>query len=141
MVPWERISGSHLPVASTSYVSLDPATYALVTELSEYKFNSSWKGFYQANGAPLVGAHMAFFAVLMWSVRWWRLSDSLRKSYFEVLPIVFAFLITSVIECVFYFPIGWAWLLACAVSTVVQLASPWLEPMKTLASIAEKHEP
>lgn len=141
MVPWERISGSPPPVASSIHQTLDPATNELVTELSEYKFNSSWKGFYRADGAPLLGAHVAFFAVLMWSVRWWRLSDSLRKSYFEVLPIVIAFLITSVIECVFYFPIVWAWLLACAVSTVVQLASPWLEPMKSLASIAEKHEP
>jgi hypothetical protein len=135
LIPWEKISGEIIPLVSYSNMTIDPATNELKTEIIEYRFNSSWKGFYRANGSPLLKAHMAYFAVLMWSIRWWKLSDALRKNYFGFMSIVWVFLIANLIYCVFYFPMPWAILLACAVSVVVQLSSPWVEPMKTLTSI------
>ena len=138
MIPWEKISGQIIPLVTHSNTTIDPATNKIKTELIEYRFNSSWKGFYRANGSPLLKAHLAYFAVMMWSIRWWKLSDALRKNYFGFIPIVWVFLITNLIYCVFYFPMPWAILLACAVSVVVQLSSPWVEPMKTLSSISEK---
>jgi serine/threonine protein kinase len=138
LIPWEKISGEIIPLVSYSNMTIDPATNELKTEIIEYRFNSSWKGFYRANGSPLLKAHMAYFAVLMWSIRWWKLSDALRKNYFGFMSIVWVFLIAHLIYCVFYFPMPWAILLACAVSVVVQLSSPWVEPMKTLTSISGK---
>jgi serine/threonine protein kinase len=129
MIPWEKISGKIIPLVSHSNMTIDPATNELKTEIIEYRFNSSWIGFYRANGSPLLKAHVAFFAVLMWSIRWWKLSDALRKNYFAFMSIVWVFLITNLIYCVFYFPMPWAILLACAVSVVVQLSSPWVEPI------------
>ena len=112
MIPWEKIS-----------------TYTTSVELFDEPINRSWTGFYNAEGIPVLAGHMAYFACLMGIVRWWRQSDILRKRRFSIWPIIWSLFMAVLVQCVFHFPEHWDLLLAGAVSFVVQMASPWQEPM------------
>lgn len=113
MVPWGQLS-------SDSGVQF---------ELFDGSLNRSWKGFYDANGVPMLAGHMAFFAGMMWILRWWRQSDILRRKRFSLWTIVWSVLLVALVQGIFYFPGPWHTLLALGTSLVVQLASPWTEPM------------
>jgi hypothetical protein len=62
-------------------------------------------------------------------IRWWRQSDILRKKRFSLWPILWSVILAALVQGIFYFPGYWDVLLAGAVSFVVQMASPWKEPM------------
>ena len=113
LVPWGSISNS--------------STRILVAGL-EWKMNRTWEGFYDSNGLPTLAGHMAYFACLMWGVRWWRQSDSLRKKKFSLWSVVWSVLIAALVQFVFYFPPPWPMWLAAIISLTVQIASPWLDP-------------
>jgi len=110
MVPWEKIAGGD----------------NVQIELFNRSINRTWRGFYDANGIPVLAGHMAFFASLLWILRWWRQSDALRRKRFSVWTIVWSMLLAALVQGIFYFPGPWHVLLAGATSFVVQLASPWL---------------
>ncbi len=111
MIPWGEISG-----LETTDI-----------EVFDGPINQSWKGFYDATGVPLLAGHMAFFASMMWIMRWWRQSDILRKKRFSVWPILWSVILVALVQGIFYFPGPWHVLLAGATSFVVQMASPWQE--------------
>lgn len=113
MIPWDKIS-------STETTSI---------ELFDEAINRSWTGFYNAQGVPVLAGHMAYFACLMGIIRWWRQSDILRKKRFSLWPILWSVILAALVQGIFYFPGYWDVLLAGAVSFVVQMASPWKEPM------------
>lgn len=112
MVPWNKIS------------NVD----GIQVEFFDGSINRSWKGFYDEAGVPTLAGHMAYFACLMWVVRWWRQSDILRKKRFSIWTIVWSVTLAALVQGIFYFPSPWHVLLAGATSFVVQMASPWLEP-------------
>jgi hypothetical protein len=112
MIPWSKIAGMG----------------TVEIELFDGAINRSWKGFYDSNGVPVLAGHMAFFASLMWILRWWRQSDSLRKKRFSIWTIVWSMILAALVQGIFFFPGPWHALLAGATSFVVQLASPWKEP-------------
>jgi hypothetical protein len=119
MVPWNQMSG------------ID----TVQIEMFDGSINRTWKGFYDADGFPVLAGHMAFFASMMWILRWWRQSDVLRRKRFSVWTIVWSMLLVALVQGIFYFPGPWHVLLAGATSFVVQLASPWQEPrQKSLAA-------
>jgi len=91
-------------------------------------FNRSLKGFYDADRLPNLAGHMAFFAGLMWIVRWWRQSDALRKKKFSMWAIVWSMLMAGLVQAVFYFPSPWCLWMAGTTSLAVQIASPWIDP-------------
>lgn len=97
-------------------------------------WNRSWKGFYEGE-TPLLAAHIAYFASLMWIVRWWRQSDSLRKSRFSVFTIAWTVALAALVQGLFYFPTPWCLLFAGLTSVAVQMASPWIayEPNTNVA--------
>jgi hypothetical protein len=92
------------------------------------ELNRSLKGFYDADRLPNLAGHMAFFAGLMWIVRWWRQSDALRKKKFSMWAIVWSMLMAGLVQAVFYFPSPWCLWMAGTTSLAVQIASPWIDP-------------
>jgi len=92
------------------------------------EFSRSLKGFYDADRLPNLAGHMAFFAGLMWIVRWWRQSDALRKKKFSMWAIVWSMLMAGLVQAVFYFPSPWCLWMAGTTSLAVQIASPWIDP-------------
>ena len=71
---------------------------------------------------------MAFFAGLMWIVRWWRQSDALRKKKFSMWAILWSMLMAGLVQAFFYFPSPWCLWMAGTTSLAVQIASPWIDP-------------
>ena len=88
----------------------------------------AFKGFYDENQMPNLAGHMAYFAGLMWIVRWWRQSDSLRKKKFSLWTILWSMLLAGLVQAFFFFPSPWCLWMAGIVSLSVQIASPWSDP-------------
>ncbi len=86
------------------------------------------KGFYDQDQMPNLAGHMAYFAGLMWIVRWWRQSDSLRKKKFSLWAVVWSMLMAGLVQAIFFFPSPWCLWMAGIVSLSVQIASPWIDP-------------
>ena len=102
----------------------------LQSKIFNNTFNRSLKGFYDAQQLPTLAGHMAYFAGLMWIVRWWRQSDSLRKKKFSLWAIVWSMLMAGLVQAVFYFPSPWCLWMAAITSLSVQIASPWIDPLQ-----------
>jgi hypothetical protein len=121
MIPWEQLS------------SLEHAEAEI--EVFDGAINRGWKGFYDADGVPVLAGHMAYFASLMWILRWWRQSDILRKKRFSIWTVLWSVTLAALVQGIFYFPGPWHVLLAAATSFVVQMASPWKEPSASEAYV------
>jgi hypothetical protein len=91
-------------------------------------FNRVLKGFYDQDQMPNLAGHMAYFAGLMWIVRWWRQSDSLRKKKFSLWAVVWSMLMAGLVQAFFFFPSPWCLWMAGITSLSVQIASPWIDP-------------
>lgn len=90
----------------------------------------AFKGFYDENQMPNLAGHMAYFAGLMWIVRWWRQSDSLRKKKFSLWTVLWSMLLAGLVQAFFFFPSPWCLWMAGVVSLSVQIASPWIDPLE-----------
>jgi serine/threonine protein kinase len=115
MVPWSEIT-------KTSWAQFEIKT----PSFSVNDWNKSWKGFYGEGSSPLLAAHIAYFASLMWIVRWWRQSDILRKHRFSFWAIAWSVAMAALVQGLFYFPTPWCLIVAGVTSFAVQMASPWL---------------
>jgi hypothetical protein len=124
MVPWSEIT-------KTSWAQFEIKT----PSFSVNDWNKSWKGFYGEGSSPLLAAHIAYFASLMWIVRWWRQSDILRKHRFSFWAIAWSVAMAALVQGLFYFPTPWCLIVAGVTSFAVQMASPWLS-YKDSAQIA-----
>jgi eukaryotic-like serine/threonine-protein kinase len=113
MIPWPEVARTGWEQINLNNGVLNPGDW-----------NKSWKGFYEGE-TPLLAAHIAYFASLMWIVRWWRQSDSLRKSRFSIFVIAWSVAMAALVQGLFYFPAPWCLFLAGGVSFAVQMASPW----------------
>lgn len=112
MVPWSEITTNHDIV---------------VINAGGGNWNKSWQGFYDSNSVPLLAGHIAYFAALMWIVRWWRQSDVLRKNRFSVWAIAWSVAMAALVQGLFYFPAPWCFILAGVTSFTLQMASPWMD--------------
>lgn len=86
-----------------------------------------------ASGTPLLACFVAFFGGLFLVIGWWKQTDPLRTSRLRIAPIVLSVLAAWIFTLIFRFPMPWGLLMAGAISTTVQLASPWLKPQDRLA--------
>jgi serine/threonine protein kinase len=114
MIPWNELAHSGWEQLNMDGGVLNPGDW-----------NRSWKGFYEGE-SPLLAAHIAYFASLMWVVRWWRQSDSLRKSRFSVFSIAWTVALAALVQGFFFFPAPWCLAFAGLTSVAVQMASPWI---------------
>ena len=85
------------------------------------------------SGAPLFSCFAAFFGGLFVTMGWWKQTDPLRSSRLRIAPIVLSVLAGLIFSMFFKLPIPWGLVTAGAISTTVQLASPWLKPQDRLA--------
>jgi len=86
-----------------------------------------------SSGTPMLSCFVAFFGGLFLVIGWWKQTDPLRTSRLRIAPIVLTVLSAWVFTLLFRFPMPWGLLMAGAISTTVQLASPWLKPQDRLA--------
>jgi hypothetical protein len=86
-----------------------------------------------SSGAPYLSCFVAFFGGLFVLMGWWKQTDPLRSSRLRIAPIVLSVLAAWIFSLIFRFPLPWGLLMAGAISTTVQLASPWLKPQDRLA--------
>jgi eukaryotic-like serine/threonine-protein kinase len=77
--------------------------------------------------APLLPAFMAYFAMLMGLVKWWRQSDILRKHRFSVFSVLWAILAAVILSGFVFFPTPWCLIVAGATSLVLQMSTPWID--------------
>ncbi len=76
-------------------------------------------------GRPLLPAYLSFFALMFGGIRWWRLSDRVRKHRFSLAAVVFAVAITFFFTNLLYFPVHFAVAMAAALAISLQLSSFW----------------
>ncbi len=114
MIPWNELAHSGWEQLNMDGGVLNPGDW-----------NRSWKGFYEGE-TPLLAAHIAYFASLMWIIRWWRQSDSLRKSRFSFFSIAWTVALAALVQGFFFFPAPWCLAFAGITSVAVQMASPWI---------------
>src|SRR5205823_5941656 len=91
-------------------------------------------GLWQPNGRGLVkgAGYLAYFGLSLAALRWWRLADRRRKSWFSLFPVLAAGFWALVLSVVF-----WPWsqqqqmfgaMALVTASAIVQWVSPWEPP-------------
>ncbi len=90
------------------------------------------KNFYDAKGAPMLGAYLAYFGALFAGIRWWRQTDPLRRTRLSVWNVGAAVLIAWVVDWFWQFPQPWGLMVAAIISTSVQLAAPQAPDLEQL---------
>jgi hypothetical protein len=93
--------------------------------------------FYDANGAPLLPAYLAYFGALFVGIRWWRQADPLRRTRLSVWSVGMCALAAWVVDWIWRFPQPWGVMVAAIISTSVQLASPHVPPHNRLERPAD----
>jgi len=85
-----------------------------------------WSGFYN-NRNPSWPAFVAYFGLLLGSIRWWRQGDVLRRYRFSIFSILWSVMVAALVCCVVYFPTPWCLILAGATSALTQMATQSLD--------------
>lgn len=86
------------------------------------------RALYDSAGAPQIAALMAHFAVLMGSLRWWRIADPLRRSRVSIWALAVAVVGEWGLQQILPIPQPWGLLTAGLMSAAVQLSAPWENP-------------
>ncbi len=76
---------------------------------------------------PLLPAFMAYFAMLMGLVKWWRQSDILRKHRFSLFSVLWAILASVILSGFVFFPTPWCLIVAGVTSLALQMSTPWID--------------
>ena len=80
----------------------------------------------EAGGQPALTGYLVFFGGLFALRRWWRHGDPFRKRRFRTITLLLTAMLAYGLTSVWAFPHMWGTLLAASVSSVVQLAAPWV---------------
>ncbi len=81
-----------------------------------------WPGFYHGL-TPQWPVFVAYFGLILGSVRWWRQADVLRKNRFSVFSILWSVLMAAFVCCLVNFPMPWCLIVAGATSALTQMAT------------------
>lgn len=99
LVPWEAV------------------TYGRRASIDRY-----WRGFY-AGHSPAWPAFVAYFALLLGCIRWWRQADIVRRTRFSFFSLAWTVLVAGILCCFIYFPTPWCLIVAGSTSLLVQLTT------------------
>jgi hypothetical protein len=97
-----------------------------------------WRGFFAADGTPLLPAYLAYFPLLMGLVQWWKQADPLRRARFSLMSVLWSVLVGGLVHLIVPFPQPWGALIFAATSIAVQLATPWHNPDERLELTHER---
>ncbi len=81
-----------------------------------------WPGFYETQ-TPQWPAFVAYFGLLLGSVRWWRQGDVLRKNRFSIFSVLWSVLMAALVCGLVYFPTPWCLIVAATSSFLTQMAT------------------
>ncbi|REK09883.1 MAG: serine/threonine protein kinase [Planctomycetota bacterium] len=111
-------------------------SYTDSAELQHFsKFNLAEK-FYDAGGAPQLGAFLAYFGALFVAIRWWKQADPMRRTRLSVWGVGACVLAAWVVDFLWRFPQPWGVMVAAIISTSVQLVSPHASPEQSSGDLA-----
>jgi serine/threonine protein kinase len=82
----------------------------------------------EAPEQPSLAGYVLFFAALFGIRRWWWQADAFRSKRFRVGAVIFSGLVAFLVPAAFAFHQEWGALWGVAISSVVQLSSPWIAP-------------
>ena len=82
------------------------------------------------DGKPLLLGYMACFGTLFLFIRFWRLADPLRRRRVRIWLILLHVCVGGLVTALWQFPEPWLPMVAGAISTSVQLSSPWVPRRK-----------
>ena len=85
-----------------------------------------WRGFYDGF-SPQWPAFVAYFGLLLGSIRWWRQGDVLRKHRLSILSILWSILVATFVAGIVHFPTPWCLIIAGASSALTQMATRSLD--------------
>ncbi len=144
---WERDEGEGIPrrlvlagvgagigafVFAASQFLLIPTGGAA---LGEYAIERLPQNLYGGDGAPLLVAVMAHFALLMGAVGWWKNTDPLRKRRVGLWAIAVAVVVEWGISQFLPIPQPWGMLAAGGIALVLQMTAPWENPRQRLETV------
>jgi len=81
------------------------------------------------HGIPIMPAYLIFFGGLFGIMRWWRQTDSVRKTRLNVVTVSLCLIWATLFSHLLAVPLTIHCVLAVVVSVSVQLASPWIHPV------------
>ena len=83
---------------------------------------------YDADHVPRLSAYMLHFALMLALVRWWKISDPLRRSRFGIWPVISIAMIDWLIQQ--FIPISqpYGMLIAAGAVVATQIGAPWENP-------------
>jgi hypothetical protein len=87
-----------------------------------------WSEFYK-EASPQWPAFVAYFGLLLGSVRWWRQADVLRRYRFSLWSVLWSSLMATLISAFVYFPTPWCLIVAAGTSLLIQLSTQRLQPL------------
>jgi hypothetical protein len=83
---------------------------------------------YQSDGTPRLAALMTHFAILMAAVRWWKVTDPLRRHRLSVWTVAVVVVADWLIHQLVPIPQPWGMLIAGSAVIAVQIAAAWESP-------------
>jgi len=80
--------------------------------------------YHKPGGAPGLFASVAYFGLIMYLMRWWKMTDPLRDSRLSMLTTVGCVMAAILIHLVLPYPRGF--LVAATMTMTIQISAPWL---------------
>jgi serine/threonine protein kinase len=81
-----------------------------------------WSGFYNERN-PSWPAFVAYFGLLMGSIRWWRQGDILRRHRFSWITVLWSVVMAALVSGLVYFPTPWCLVFAGVTSALTQMST------------------
>jgi hypothetical protein len=135
---WERSAGDQtlrrvcmlvvgLAVGGVAYLAADTLmiTFPDSHGFHGNKVSSMSQRFYDAKGAPLLYAYLAYFGAMFAVVRWWKQADPLRRTRLSVWNTASCVFLAWMVDWIWVFPQPWGVMVAAIISISVQLVSPF----------------
>ncbi|RMF45292.1 MAG: serine/threonine protein kinase [Planctomycetota bacterium] len=91
-----------------------------------------WRGFFAADGTPLLPAYLTFFPLMMGLIGWWKQADPLRRTRLSFWTVLWSAIAAGLVHLIVPFPHPWGSLIAAGASIAVQLSTPWINPNERL---------
>ncbi len=126
-----------LAMGAVAYLAADMLMITFPDTPSLHAVSSNLGGrFYDAKGAPLLYAYLAYFGGLFATVRWWKQADPLRHTRLSLWNTGWSVFAAWVIDWIWAFPQPWGLMVAAIISISVQLVSPFVPQHDRVARTA-----
>ncbi len=84
--------------------------------------------YYSMDAQPRWPAFATYFGLLFVALRWWKVSDPLRRNRLDVWATLTSVFWAWLLSLFWHFPQPWGLMAAATISIAVQIGSPWIDP-------------